>query len=60
MIQITPNQRPDMSIDPQFIERYPDVSNKLKSWKTSTIKDDFIKCEYIIDFLRMNYIRLEK
>ena len=60
MKEITPVHRPDMNIDSQFIEKYPDVSKKLKSWKTSTIQDDFIKCEYIIDFLRMNYIRLEK
>ena len=60
MKQITPDKRPDMSIDQQFIEKYPDISKILDSWKTSNIQDDFIKCQYIIDFLRMNYIRLGK
>ena len=49
-----------MSIHPEFKAKYPDVAQIFESWKTNSWKDDFRKCEEILDFLRKQYIPLQK
>ena len=44
--------RPIISISEKFKTNYPNKAKKYDLWLTSNIREDFIKIESIIDFLR--------
>ena len=52
--------RPDSSVTPEFMERYPEAAKIFTAWKTENYVQDLRKMEEIIDFLRAKYMILTK
>lgn len=44
--------RPEITLDNQFSARYPKILNKIESWKSKSIVEDFLKIEHLIEYVR--------
>ena len=50
--QITPYERPDVTMTNEFENAYSDEFDYLKMWKTENHTEDFRKLEWAIEFLK--------